>query len=191
MRVIAGKYKRRTLVTVPGNDVTRPTSDRVKENMFNFVASELDGATVLDLFAGSGALGIEALSRGAKKVIFVEKNFLALKAIQANLDSLGIGKEQYDIVKSDVSDFLVKAQLVSREKVEIIFADPPYKTSWYETSLLEIDKSSVASRNCIFVVEMPVGVEVESSPILSHWSQRVCRNYGKTRVEIWEKKNSD
>jgi 16S rRNA (guanine(966)-N(2))-methyltransferase RsmD len=79
MRVISGLYKRRRLATTQGNEITRPTSDRVKENLFNTISSKIQGAVVADLFAGSGALGIECLSRGAQKVFFVENHHDSLK----------------------------------------------------------------------------------------------------------------
>lgn len=190
MRVIAGKYKRRILVAVDGKDITRPTSDRIKENMFNLVSNQIEGAMVLDLFAGSGALGIEALSRGAKKVIFVEKNTQAVIAIQANLDSLKIDKDQYHIVKSDVSAFLSGRYLKDRERIDLIFADPPYKSEWYDNAILEVEKSELTADPCFFVLEMPVErnkQNMSNSETDSNWAQVVARDYGKTRVEIWKK----
>lgn len=85
MRVIAGQYKRRVLSSLQGSDITRPTSDRTKESIFNIISDKLNGSHVLDLFAGSGALGIEALSRGASKAIFIENHFEAVQIIQKKI----------------------------------------------------------------------------------------------------------
>jgi 16S rRNA (guanine966-N2)-methyltransferase len=190
MRVIAGKYKRRILVAVDGKDITRPTSDRIKENMFNLVSNQIEGAVVLDLFAGSGALGIEALSRGAKKVIFVEKNTQAVIAMQTNLDSLKIERDQYNIVKSDVSAFLSGRYLKDKEKIDLIFADPPYQSDWYDRAISEVEKSELTADPCFFVLEMPVERNkhnMSNSETDSNWAQVLARDYGKTRVEIWKK----
>lgn len=190
MRVIAGKYKRRILVAVDGKDITRPTSDRIKENMFNLISNDIDDAVVLDLFAGSGSLGIEALSRGAKKVIFVEKNTQAVIAIQSNLDSLKIDRDQYTIVKSDVTSFLSGKYLKDKEKIDLIFADPPYKSDWYDKALLEVQQSALTADSCLFVLEMPIERNMQNmskDETELSWSPILARDYGKTRLEIWKK----
>lgn len=190
MRVIAGKYKRRILVAVDGKDITRPTSDRIKENMFNLISNDIDDAVVLDLFAGSGSLGIEALSRGAKKVIFVEKNTQAVIAIQSNLDSLKIDRDQYTIVKSDVTSFLSGKYLKDKEKIDLIFADPPYKSDWYDKALLEVQQSALTADSCLFVLEMPIERNMQNmskGETELSWSPILARDYGKTRLEIWKK----
>ena len=106
MRIIAGKYKRKKLITLPGTEITRPTSDRVKESIFNLLQDEIADKTILDLFAGSGALGLEALSRGAKKVVFVEDNRGAIECIKTNLLSLNAEKESFQIYQNRVTDLL-------------------------------------------------------------------------------------
>lgn len=187
MRVIAGKYKRRALVTVPGQDTTRPTSDRIKENMFNLVSGYLDNAVVLDLFSGSGALGIEALSRGAQQVIFVEKNPLAIKAIETNLAQLGIDKSQYHIVRSDVDAFLSAESTKGLPLAHVIFADPPYKNGWYSRALDQLSKASRLAEQVIFIVEMPKEIELSQTAHQHHWTLLQSRDYGRTRIEIWKK----
>src|SRR5581483_7983455 len=92
MRVIGGEFRSRRLLSVPGLDV-RPTPDRLREALFNVLAPRIEGTVFLDAYAGSGAVGIEALSRGARQVILIEKNAAALKVIETNLASLGIGRE--------------------------------------------------------------------------------------------------
>src|ERR1700680_4441492 len=128
MRVIAGKYRGRPLRSLHGKD-TRPTSDRLRETLFNVLTAgnpaALEGSVWLDLFAGTGAVGIEALSRGAKQVFFVETSSTAAKLIEQNLHSLGI-TQGYRILREDLSGVLWRLQ---REHVaaDAVFLDPPYR----------------------------------------------------------------
>ncbi len=126
MRVIAGEFRSRPLGTPKGLD-TRPTSDRLRETLFNVLAPRIAGSVFLDLYAGSGAVGIEALSRGASHVIFVEHAPPALRAIRSNLASLGI-RGNYSIQSHRVSTVL--HHLAAAEpKADIVFLDPPYNTA--------------------------------------------------------------
>lgn len=121
MRVITGSARGRKLQSPSGYD-TRPTTDKMKETVFNVVQFELEGARMLDLFAGSGQMGIEALSRGASFCTFVEKNTAAIKLITENIKVCGF-QEESEIVKMDVLSFL---QMGSKQ-YDLIFADPPYQ----------------------------------------------------------------
>jgi 16S rRNA (guanine966-N2)-methyltransferase len=119
MRVIGGEFRSRRLKTLPGL-ATRPTPDRLRESLFNILAPRIEGATFLDAYAGTGAIGIEALSRGAAHAIFVEKNRAAVEVIRDNLHSLGID--------SRAEVFTAKALTVlERLKADIVFLDPPYE----------------------------------------------------------------
>ncbi len=120
MRVVAGELGGRKLVSPDGTS-TRPTTDRVREAMFNALGSAglVDGALVADLFAGTGAIGIEALSRGAARCTFVERDRAALRALQENLDALGLG-DRSRVLRADAT------QVASTLDVDIVFADPPY-----------------------------------------------------------------
>jgi 16S rRNA (guanine966-N2)-methyltransferase len=215
MRIIAGKFKRRALVTTPGAEITRPTSDRVRESVFNIVTSEIPGAIVLDLFAGSGALGFEALSRGAEKVVFVEQNKEALKALRANIQALGILESQALVVPCSVEAFLQnsqaylqppKAQESFAASAELIFADPPYDSPWYSEALKALVQSGLLSKNALCVLEMSgsrpksdIGPE-ENMPhaegstregaSTQKWECESRRKYGKTRVEFWRWEDS-
>ncbi len=144
MRVIAGKYRGRTLHSLRGVDI-RPTSDRLRETLFNILTAgnpeALQGTVWLDLFAGTGAVGIEALSRGAKQVYFVENADPAAKLIEQNLERLGIG-EGYKILRQDLVDVLWRLR---RERVaaDVVFLDPPYRMrDAYERSLKALADSS-------------------------------------------------
>jgi 16S rRNA (guanine966-N2)-methyltransferase len=123
MRVIAGRLGGRRLQAPPGR-VTRPTSDRVREAVFAMLGS-VEGAHVLDLFAGTGALGIEALSRGAHGAVFVERDTGALRALNANLQALAIAPETIEVRRSDALVALRTAS-ARQETYDLIFIDPPY-----------------------------------------------------------------
>ncbi len=122
MRIIAGTFRSRTLAAPPGMS-TRPTSDRLRETLFNVLAPRIEGAAFLDLYAGSGAVGLEALSRGAARVAFVERAPAALKVLNGNLERLGISGGVRVHAKS-VSAFLRSTPRPERQ--EVLFLDPPY-----------------------------------------------------------------
>ncbi len=129
MRVITGSAKGRRLITLEGEDI-RPTGDKVKGAIFNSIQFEIEGRTVLDLFAGSGQLGIEALSRGAEKAVFVDLNRRAVNVVNENLEHCRL-KEKASVFNGDSLSYLKTA----REKFDIIFIDPPYKKGLAEKAL--------------------------------------------------------
>jgi 16S rRNA (guanine966-N2)-methyltransferase len=122
MRVIAGRWRGRTIRPPPG-EKTRPTADRVREAWMSALQFDLPGATVVDLFAGSGALGFEALSRGAAHVTFVEKAAAPLRAVKANAEALGAGDDEFTIVRADALGWV---DALGPAAYDIAFADPPY-----------------------------------------------------------------
>jgi 16S rRNA (guanine966-N2)-methyltransferase len=135
IRVIAGSAKGRKLKLVPGQG-TRPVMDRVKEALFNILGDRIEEATFLDLYAGTGSVGIEALSRGAERAVFVENARLAVKTIQENLALTGLD-EFGEVLRQDVLEYL---QQEVPEPFEFIYIAPPqYKNLWYET-LLQLDQ---------------------------------------------------
>jgi 16S rRNA (guanine966-N2)-methyltransferase len=155
MRVIAGKYRGRPLRSLRGTDI-RPTSDRLRETLFNVLTAgnpaALEGTVWLDLFAGTGAVGIEALSRGAKQVYFVENSAPAAKLIEQNLQSLGI-VEGYRILRDDLLGILWRLQ---REHVasDVVFLDPPYRMQHaYEETLTALADSSLVWAMSLVVAE--------------------------------------
>jgi len=153
MRVIAGIYRSRPLAAPPGRD-TRPTSDRLRETLFNVLAPRIEGAVFLDLYAGSGAVGIEALSRGAAEVIFAENAGPALQAIRRNLASLGI-KGNYALEARSAAAALRRLAAAGRT-AGIVFLDPPYVGAGeYEhtLSLLGGECASLLSPDAIVIAE--------------------------------------
>ncbi|HEY1984822.1 MAG TPA: 16S rRNA (guanine(966)-N(2))-methyltransferase RsmD [Terracidiphilus sp.] len=132
MRIIAGSYRSRTLQAPAGAD-TRPTSDRLRETLFNVLAPRIEGARFLDLYAGSGAVGIEALSRGAAHVVFVERAPAALKVLRANLDRLGV-TTGVRMIAASVGSYLRKGE--RGDSYDLVFLDPPYDAAReYEAAL--------------------------------------------------------
>jgi 16S rRNA (guanine966-N2)-methyltransferase len=125
MRIIGGSWRGRQ-IAVPASGGVRPTGDRVREAWFSIVQYDVPKATVLDLCAGSGALGIEALSRGASHVTFVDSSATALAAIKANLDSLGAAPERFTLYRGDAEQFVTG---LSGHAFSLGFADPPYASS--------------------------------------------------------------
>jgi 16S rRNA (guanine(966)-N(2))-methyltransferase RsmD len=127
MRVIAGTFRRR-LLEAPRGLATRPTSDRLRETLFNVLAPRINGASFLDLYAGSGAVGLEALSRGAKGVVFVERAQPALKVLRANLESLGLDSG-FRVEGLSVMAYLRRDHEDAARGFDIVFLDPPYDAS--------------------------------------------------------------
>jgi 16S rRNA (guanine966-N2)-methyltransferase len=155
MRVIAGKYRGRLLRSLNGTDI-RPTSDRLRETLFNVLTAgnpaALEGSVWLDLFAGTGAVGIEALSRGAKQAYFVETSPPAAKLIERNLLSLGI-VDGYKILRDDLAGIIWRLQ---REHVaaDVVFLDPPYRMRQaYEETLTALADSSLVWAMSLVIAE--------------------------------------
>jgi len=150
VRIGGGDFRGRS-VKAPSGRKTRPTSGRLKKSLFDILAPGLPGARVLDLFAGAGAVGIEALSRGAAHVTFVERNRRALKIIQVNLDSLGLSA-QATLVPKDAGAAL--ALLRNRgERFNVIFVDPPYAHAGHAALLGKISAASMLEEGGRLVVE--------------------------------------
>jgi 16S rRNA (guanine(966)-N(2))-methyltransferase RsmD len=135
MRVIAGQYRGRVLKNPQGLQA-RPTSDRLRETLFNVLAPRLDGARFLDLCAGTGAIGIEALSRGASFVTFVDRVHKMCGLVEENLDLLGVPEELTEVVKSDAAEYLKRTRegghdwRAGREPWDVIYFDPPYSSDY-------------------------------------------------------------
>ncbi|MCL2865281.1 MAG: 16S rRNA (guanine(966)-N(2))-methyltransferase RsmD [Lachnospiraceae bacterium] len=149
MRVIAGSAKRLQLKTVAGLD-TRPTTDRIKETLFNMIAPNLFGSTCLDLFSGSGAIGIEALSRGAKKCVFVEQDGKALKCIQENLINTKLTVAARVMARDAITALRL---LEGEERFDYIFMDPPYESDLEKRVLEYLSDSALIDVDSVIVIE--------------------------------------
>ncbi len=148
MRVISGSRKSLPLKTLSGND-TRPTTDRIKETLFNILNPYIPGCRFLDVFAGSGGIGIEALSRGAVSCCMVEKNRKAVSVIRENLKTTGFLKETRLICADAIKVF----DKPGEEKYDVIFMDPPYNRGLEKEVLKKIAFSGWASDNALYVIE--------------------------------------
>jgi 16S rRNA (guanine966-N2)-methyltransferase len=174
MRVIAGRYGGRRLQAPPGA-ATRPTSDRVREALFSVLGDRVDDARVLDLFAGSGALGIEALSRGAAAATFVDSAPAAIRALRANLEALGAEAE---VRRADARRFLGGASGAARQ-YDLVFLDPPYRLAGRLGSELTAALPAVLAPGAAVVAESDRRAPLELGlPILDE------RRYGDTLIRI-------
>ena len=179
MRVISGKARGVNLNT-PAGTATRPTADRVKEAVFSIIQFDLPGATVLDLFGGTGQLGIEALSRGAKNAVFVDERDDACKLICENLKRTKLEGEGR-IIRSDYSAFLKSTS----QKFDIIFLDPPYAEVFLENSLNLITQIDILQSGGIIVTERPV--EKELLLDFTGYNRSKDYKYGNTLITLFRK----
>ena len=171
MRVVAGEFRGRRL-HVPRGRATRPTADRVREALFSMLG-DVSGARVLDLYAGSGALGIEALSRGARSAVFVERDAPAVAAIRRNLKA--VGAEAADVRRQDVLRFLTSCE----DGFDLVFADPPYDSAPRLAGPLSAALPAVLNENALIVTESSKRTPLELTLPLARE-----RTYGDTRIAI-------
>lgn len=188
MRVIAGSAKGLRLNAPKGN-LVRPTPDRVKEALFSIIAAEIDGAMVLDLFCGSGALGIEALSRGAASATFVDKSAASVRLAKSNLELSGLA-DHAKVTVAPVASWLKQTEThadAQAERFTLIFLDPPYKTPYQELEeILSLIGSSAAIENeALIVYEHPTKSPPLPIPALELTSDR---RYGDTSLAFYRRK---
>ncbi|MCF8068937.1 MAG: 16S rRNA (guanine(966)-N(2))-methyltransferase RsmD [Desulfobacterales bacterium] len=179
LRVIAGSLRGRKLSTVKGNSV-RPTADRVRESIFNILSAEIAASQILDLFSGTGALGIEALSRGAEAAVFVDRQQNSLAAVEKNINVCGL-LEKTKIICWNISHNLscLKAY---RERFNMVFMDPPYNKNHIAPTLLSLKKSESLCHNAIITVEHSpqelIPEDIESFTLKNQ------RKYGRTMISF-------
>jgi 16S rRNA (guanine(966)-N(2))-methyltransferase RsmD len=179
MRIISGTSKGRKLAT-PKSQSLRPTSDRVKGSIFNILRKQIEERMVLDLFAGTGNLGIEALSRGAKKVTFVEKGRHALGLIQRNLAQFGLG-ERSEVLPTDANRAI--GILNQRGKTfDLIFMDPPYEKGLIEKTLTKLNSHQIYHRDSVLVIEHHRRELLP--PVLNRWNLIRQRRMGDTVISF-------
>lgn len=183
MRVISGSARGRRLKELQGTD-TRPTTDKVKESLFNIIQFELEGRRVLDLFGGTGQLGIEALSRGAVHCTFVDRRQEAAALVRENLAACGF-QEQSRVVQGEALAFLAAC----REKFDVIFLDPPYQTELLERCLEEIAGFDILREHGIIVCES--AADKVLPPLAPPYELGREYRYGKIRLTICRRAGSE
>ncbi len=179
MRVITGKARGVQLKT-PDGLKTRPTTDRVKEALFSIIQFDVPNTRVLDLFGGTGQLGIEALSRGAKSAVFVDADEKACNLIKENLRRCKMEADG-QVVRGDYLDYLSRCRL----KFDIIFLDPPYAEVFLENALKKITEIDILESGGIIVAERPVGKELLCE--FSDFSRSKDYKYGQTLLTLYRK----
>lgn len=186
MRIIAGTARGRRLASPgSGTSAIRPTSDRAREAVFNILAEEVAGARVLDLFAGTGALGLEALSRGAESAVFVDKSRSAVSLIGKNIQLCGFWEKSI-VLQRDLTRSLSFLQPYSHAGgFSLIFIDPPYKTLLAETIILELGKGEIVGAGGLLVAESSAGGQLPAE--ISRFSLKDQRVYGEAGFWFYRK----
>ncbi|ANU22808.1 16S rRNA (guanine(966)-N(2))-methyltransferase RsmD [Planococcus donghaensis] len=180
MRVVAGSVKGIPLKAVPGNS-TRPTTDKVKESIFNMIGPFFDGGYALDLFAGSGGLGIEALSRGIDHVIFTDKDKRAVETIQANLEKVRL-TDRAEVHRAD-AERAVKAIKKNGVQARLLFLDPPYHMKKSYELMDKAGELGIVTEDAIVVCEHDRDVEL---PDRTKYFERYKKElYGSTIISIY------
>ena len=153
LRIIAGQFRGRRLV-VADLDGLRPTTDRIRETVFNWLAPYIEGARCLDLFAGSGGLGLEAISRGAVQVCFLENHPLAIEALKQNINQL-VSDERATVLKVDTLHWLKETSTSGSKKqsFDIVFIDPPFSSEFYQVIFDSLISSKLLAGNALIYVE--------------------------------------
>lgn len=177
MRVITGSARGRRLITLEGEDV-RPTTDRVKEAMFSAVQFEVEGRQVLDLFAGSGQMAVEALSRGAARAVLVDAAKASLAVAEKNLTSTGL-RDRAVLVNADFLSYLASC----RERFDLVFLDPPYRTGLLQRALPLVEQHM--NPGGTILCEHPLGEEMPE--VVGSFVQYRSHKYGKIQVTLYRR----
>lgn len=181
MRIISGKYKGRVLkgYTLKG---TRPTMDRVKESLFATINEYVNNSVCLDLFAGSGALGIEALSMGSREVVFVDKEYIACKTIKSNLEMLNVNTNTTILNM----DYLKALERLYPKKFDLIFLDPPYKTDYLKKALEKIEELKLITDTSLVILESD---DINKLTFSNYYIEVRTKKYGDKYIRILKKKD--
>lgn len=190
MRIISGSLKGRKLYTPPAKETSiRPTSDRAREALFNILGNSVNGAMVLDLFAGTGAFGLEAFSRKARYVVFIDNSMLALRILKKNISlclQSSSAPGEIRVIKKDLSQ-PVELKTLPNEcclGFDIIFVDPPYGKNLSLSTLNFINNSCLLKKEGLLIVEERSSIDL---PVrLSHLQQIDQRNYGETGFNFYQ-----
>jgi 16S rRNA (guanine966-N2)-methyltransferase len=188
VRIIAGEYRGRRIRTTEGPGY-RPATGKVRESLFSMLESQgvdWGGTRVADIFAGSGSLGIEALSRGAAEAVFVEKAAQAASLIRSSLEELGVARQRFRIVKGDAARWLAGG---GAGPFGLVFVDPPYGKDLFLPALRLLLDRGVLAREGLLCAEVEAGLSFDAPP---HPDLALLRDklYGQTRICIWRRKQS-
>lgn len=181
MRIIAGKANRKALVTLPGEEITRPTIERVKEGMFSAIQFEIQGRRVLDLFSGCGQIALEALSRGADSAVMIDASVEAVEIIKQNAKSTGLMK-LCRISRMDYSEYLKGA--CEKEKFDLVFLDPPYSKDMKNEILKKVTRANILNDGAIVVCETNVDFCDENEDVYNLSFKKKYR-YGKVFITMF------
>ncbi len=179
IRIIGGVYKGRYL-DIPNSKVTRPTMDKVRQAIFNVLHNKPTNAVCCDLFAGSGAMGLEALSRGARKCYFIDKDRQTFFTMKGNVKSLEIDEDRYELFLGDYRVFIKRNAGL---KLDILFLDPPYRMNINKDIILDMTQRDMFSENAVIVSEQ----EPENEPIEGYEMKEY--RYGAKHVAIYTKED--
>jgi 16S rRNA (guanine966-N2)-methyltransferase len=180
LRVIAGEYRGRRLDRIEGMDI-RPTSDKVKGSLFNILGDSVIDSAFLDLFGGTGGIGIEALSRGAEHVVFIDTDIKSIKVLKGNLEHLNI-IDNVEVLNTDYSTGISKLYN-NNKKFDIIFIDPPYSVGLAQNALVEIDKHPILAQSVLIIVEHDSKDEMPSSQGKLYMYR--SKQYGNTTLSFY------
>ncbi len=188
MRIIAGKANRKALVTLPGEEITRPTIERVKEGLFSAIQFDIQGRRVLDLFSGCGQIALEALSRGAESAVMIDSSVEAVDIIKQNAKNTGLMK-QCRISRMDYSEYLKGAS--GKERFDLIFLDPPYSKDMKNEILKKITRADILNDGAIIVCE--TNVDFCDGENLYNLTFKKKYRYGKVFITMFtfNKANTD
>jgi len=180
VRIIAGEYRSRKL-EFPSLEGLRPTSDRIRETLFSWLQDSIPGEACLDLFAGSGALGLEALSRGAARVDFIEKNTLAANAIRNNIDRLGA--KYVNVYCADALQWLDQ-NAGSANRYGLIFLDPPFQEQLLAATIAKLETTTILKEGCLVYIEKQEQTIVDGMP--GNWTEIKNKKAGSVRYSLYQ-----
>ena len=179
LRIVAGNWRSR-LLDIADVKGLRPTSERIRETLFNWLAPRIVGARCLDLFAGTGALGLEALSRGARSVVFVERSPVAAKQLEKNIDILvGTGSAGADVVRGDALDYL---QTSPGKPFNIVFLDPPFAGDMLDETCRLLAQGELLAEDALIYLELPRSQQEPSLP--DGWQVKKNKTAGNVRYML-------
>jgi 16S rRNA (guanine966-N2)-methyltransferase len=181
MKITGGQVKNRSLAHLKGSDI-RPTSDRVREAIFDLIGQELADRNVLDLFAGTGSLGLEALSRGAAAALFVDRSLKAIHLIKKNVELCGFG-HCTSVMRRDLRKGFPKSHPFLQEIFDLVFMDPPYREGFIPMVMMNLSHSMFLASGSLLVTESSKSECPEA--VTGPFVMRDSRSYGDTRITIY------